>query len=241
MVRTLGFQSSNPGSTPGSATMHPKYQSVIKLRKRGKSYREIAQIAGVSKNSVSRWCKSLKLSPVAQKIIEAKTKATRIQLAAYSQRKHQLVQVENKKIRRDAAAQIHSLSRYELLLIGVALHWGEGNKKELGRIQFVNSDPYMIALYLHFLRKVLQVPEEKFYVSIRIHPNINKQSTIKFWSKITNIPQERFHITRQISRLSRGKRPRNSLPYGTLDLRTCSRQKFQQIKGWIDGLIKQNI
>jgi len=32
--------------------MHPKYQAVIKLRKRGKSYREIAKALDVSKNSI---------------------------------------------------------------------------------------------------------------------------------------------------------------------------------------------
>ena len=226
-------------STLISATMHPKYQEVIKLRKKGKSYREIAKIAGVSKNSVSRWCKNLKSPPAIQKIIDAKTKATQTQLTAYNKRRHRIVQLENKKIKENSVNQIHPLSKYELLLIGASLHWGEGNKKRLERIQFTNSDPSMIKLCLRFLREILQVPEEKFYVSIRIHPNINEQSTIKFWSKVTNVPKERFHIEHQISRLSRGKRPRNSLPYGTLDIKVCNRRKFQQIKGWIDGLIRQ--
>ena len=151
---------------------------------------------------------------------------------------------ENKEIINNAISQINSLSKRELLLVGTALYWAEGykNKKEIPgnqHIQFVNSDPYMITLFLRFLREILQVPEEKFYVSIRIHPNINEQSTIKFWSKVTNVPKERFHTEHQISRLSRGKRPRNSLPYGTLDIKVCNRQKFQQIKGWIEGLIKQ--
>jgi len=76
-------------------------------------------------------------------------------------------------------------------------------------------------------------------VGIRIHPNIKEQSVINFWAKVTDIPKERFRITHQISRASKRKRPVNSLPYGTLRLNVNSRQKFQQIKGWIEGLIRQ--
>jgi len=77
-------------------------------------------------------------------------------------------------------------------------------------------------------------------VAIHIHPNIDEKSTINFWSRVTNIPKEKFHITRQISQASKKKRPKNSLPYGTLKLDVTRRQNFFKIKGWIDGLIKEN-
>lgn len=54
--------------------MHPKYLEVVKLRKKGQSYREIAKTVSVSKNSVSRWCKNLKLPVAAERIIEEKIK-----------------------------------------------------------------------------------------------------------------------------------------------------------------------
>lgn len=54
--------------------MHSKYQEVIKLRKKGQSYREIPQEIGVAKSSASRWCKNLKLPLSAQKILDTKTK-----------------------------------------------------------------------------------------------------------------------------------------------------------------------
>jgi len=225
--------------------VHKKYKEVIKLRFKGKSYREIAKILGVSKNSVSRWCKNLRLPLAIQKIIEAKTRATRIQLVTYNRQKHQRVQAENKKIRKKALKQIQPLSKRELLLIGAALYWAEGYKKQehypTPRVSFVNSDPDMIRLFARFLRKTLRVPEEKFRLDLRVHPNINRKKAINFWSKVTNISSERFSVSHQISRLSQGKRPKNSLPYGTLKLTINGRQKFYQIKGWIDGLIKQAV
>jgi len=225
--------------------MHPKYQAVIKLRKRGKSYREIAKSVGVSKNSVSRWCKNLKLSLIAQKILERKSNYPKELFRKYNQLRAKKVQIENCKIEKEALKEIRAISKYELKLVGIALYWGEGYKNKnvipsQKHIQFANSDPKMVSLFLRFLREILKVPEEKFKLSIRVHPNINVRLATKFWAKITKISKERFYITTQISRASKGKRPSNSLPYGTLSLEVHSRQKFSQIKGWIDGLIKQN-
>lgn len=90
------------------------------------------------------------------------------------------------------------------------------------------------------MREIIQVTEEKLRVNIHIYPNISERAAINFWAKVTGIPRERFRITHQISRASKGKRPQNSLPYGTLKLDISGRQKFQQIKGWIDGLIQQS-
>ena len=224
--------------------MHPKYQGVIKLRKRGKSYREIARIACVSKSSVSQWCKNLKLPIYAQKILEKKNNYPKELFRKYNKLKARKVQLENQKIKKEAASEIHPLSKYELLLVGATLYWGEGYKSERLRskgVQLSNSDPYLVALFLRFLREIIGISEERLKVSIRVHPNINEKEVVKFWSEVTAVPRERFRITRQISRASEGKRPRNSLPYGTLDLRVNSRQKFYQIKGWIEGLLKQTV
>jgi len=223
--------------------MHPKYQEVIKLRKEGKSYREIAKIAGVSKSSVSKWCKNLKLTLYAQRILEKKSRYPKELFVKYNQLKAEQVRKENQKIRKEAASEVRPLSKYELLLIGAALYWGEGWKREnpgkYHGICFVNSDPNMVKLFLRFLRKVIQIPEEKLKVNIQIHPNIDAISAINFWSKVTKIPKERFRITTQISKASQRKRPKNSLPYGTFKLSVNDRRKFQQVKGWIDGLIRQ--
>jgi len=223
--------------------MHPQYQKALVLRLQGKSYNEIAKELSVAKSSVSQWCKNLKLPRVIQKIIESRTQAAHDQLLACNQRKHKFVQAENKRIREEAIKQISSLSRQGLLLVGTALFWGEGYKKaeqlRSPYVCFSNSDHDMVRLFMRFIREVIQAPENRIRVSIHIYPSIDEKKAINYWAKVTNLPQERFCIKRQISRASKRKRPCNSLPYGTLDLRVNSRQNFYQIRGWIDGLIRQ--
>lgn len=221
--------------------MRTDFQQAYQLRLKGKSYGEISKALSVPKSTLSSWFKDLKLPIKAQKLLEAKGRTTRESLMKFNRRRTKAIQVENQKIRQETLKEIHSFSKYELLLIGTALYWAEGQKRGTNSmVKFVNSDPAMIALYLRFLREIIQVPEQRIYPSVRIHPNIEEHSTIGFWSKVTRIPRERFKITRQISRASNGKRPRYSLPNGTLELCVSKRQKFFQIKGWIDGLKNQS-
>ncbi len=129
-------------------------------------------------------------------------------------------------------------------MIGSALYWAEGYKKQQNTnspcICFANSDPAMILLFLRFLREIIEVPEKRIRLSIQIHPNLDKKSIVNFWASITDISQERIRTKRCKSRASKGKRPKNTLPYGTADVRVSKRQYFFKIRGWIDGIKKFN-
>lgn len=225
-------------------TIPQKYQEALKLRLKGKSYREIYLSLGVPKSTLSSWFKNLTLPPPIQKILKKKGRVARAQLMEFNRCRTETIKAENRKIEQEAFKEIHLLSKYELMLIGAALYWTEGHKiekqKRTPEICFANSDPYMVALFMRFLREIVQVPEEKFRITIHIYPNIDTQSAIRFWTQVTNVPEERFYITQQISRASKRKRPFNSLPFGTLKLAICERQKCFQIKGWIDSLKNQS-
>ncbi len=216
----------------------------VKLRFQGNGYGVIAKNIGVSKTSVSNWCKKLELPTSAKKILEKKNRHIREKFKLYNQQKHQFVQNENKEIIERSIKQIPRLSKRDLLLIGASLYWAEGYNRQDKRpspyISFGNSNPDMVVLFLRFLQEVMQISEEKLRPVVQIHKNLKPESAINFWARVTNIPQKSFRITHQTSRASKGKRPYNSLPYGTLKLNVVGRQNFFMIKGWIEGLIKQN-
>ena len=226
--------------------MHPQYQKALRLRLMGKSYNEIARTLSVSKGSLSVWFRDLKLTKSAKKLLEKKTRIAREHgLFENNRQRTRAIWIENQRIKKETFNEIHSLSKYELLLVANALYWAEGYKIEAQKnkgyvVDFVNADPYMIALFLRFLREIIKVPEEKLKVCVRIHANISEQSAINFWARVTNIPKSRFRIFKQISKASNRKRPINSLPYGTLDLRVHGRKIAFRIKGWIDALKLQS-
>jgi len=221
-----------------------KKEKAFSLRSSGKSYGEILKELNIkSKGTLSYWFKDLKLSADAEKRLESKILIARKRgLFAFNEKRTKRILKENRKVFREAAESINHLSKREILLIGIALYWGEGTKSERRSnksVVFSNSDPKMIALFMRFLREILKVPEEWIGGGINIYPQINEKIARNFWSGITKIPPKRFYVTKQISRASRGIRPSNTLPYGTVAVRVNKRLLFWKIKGYIDGLGKQ--
>ncbi len=76
------------------------------------------------------------------------------------------------------------------------LYWGEGYKGDdlnpAKQVDFANSDPEMILLFMNFLRSVYVLDEKRFRVYLYCYSNQNIPKIIKFWSKLAGIPRSQF-------------------------------------------------
>ena len=213
----------------------------ISLRRKGKSYNNIRKILGLkSKGTLSHWFKNIKLSKKSIELLNKNNKlAYKRGLFIANKNRKIKIENENKKAFIDGQGYIQSISKKELLLIGAVLYWGEGTKSERSAVSlnFSNSDPLMILVYMRFIREILKIPEERIRAGIHIYPSISSDEAKKFWSKTTKLPENRFYIITQVSRASQNKRPFNILPYGTLAVKINSRQQFYKVKGMIKGIV----
>lgn len=221
-----------------------KKHAAIKLRMQGYSYNEIRRSLGMkSKSTVVYWLKDLVLPEDLQALLKQKQSLIQMQaLAAFNLQRTRKIESENIQIREVAAADVGLLSRRDLFLVGIALYWGEGFQSErvkrAHKLSFVNSNPYMVALFLRFMREILGVNDTQITVHIHLYGETDQKKAIQFWHDVTKLPHERFRSIVQVSNASSSKRPTNSLPHGTLDVRVNSRRLFHQMKGYIDGLGK---
>jgi len=88
---------------------------------------------------------------------------------------------------------INSTYKKELKAIGSMLYWGEGYKSEKSSfVDFSNSDPEMIKMFLKYLRGVYHLDEKKFRVLLYCYANQDISNLIKYWSKLTKIPVNQF-------------------------------------------------
>lgn len=224
--------------------MFSRQQKIWDLRTRGFSYNEIAKSLGIAKSTVSYWLQGIDLPPSSQNKLQVMMKqAMERGLLASNKRKSELIQKENKNIKIESAKEIVRLSEKELFLVCIALYWGEGYQSERTGsygIRFVNSNPNMIALFLRFLREALKIEDDKIKPHLNLHLNTNRNLAVNFWSKVTKLSPNKFVVTVAVSSASKGKRPVNSLPYGTLGLRVHNRRLFMKMKGWIEGLALQS-
>lgn len=132
------------------------------------------------------------------------------------------------------------------MLAGAILYWAEGYKrlrikqgKELTQhvISFVNADADMIRLFIKFLKEVMNISESRILLSMRLYPHINEGAALRYWEEATSLPKACFRRTTYlVSTASKGKRPFNRLPFGTLQVTVNSTKDFHILMGMLQGV-----
>lgn len=142
-----------------------------KLRSEGQSIKEIAKTLEVSVGSVSIWVRDIILTPEQTKVLEKRIGDPHYgRRAAYlelSKNKHQEKIAE---IYREGAKRVGKLSGRDIYLLGLALYWGEGFKKD-NLVGFATSDPDMARFFIVWLEKVFQTPKSDLI--LRVTANIS--------------------------------------------------------------------
>jgi hypothetical protein len=208
------------------------------LRKQGLSYGQILLQVDVSKDTISRWCRDIKLTN--------KQKEKLLSNKMLGQRKGSLVAADNKRQKRiERTKEIFKQSKIELgelkkrdrFLAGVAFYSAEGNKAD-GAAGFTNSDPLVIKFMMSWFEEFCHIPKHKFRGAIWIHDNLDAEAAKSFWSGLTGIPLNQFHKTYISKNKVDSKKIRKNIhQYGVFAIRFSDSDKHRQIMGWISVLL----
>ncbi len=163
-----------------------------KFRKQGYSIKELKEILGVSKSTISVWIKNVHLSEKAQSRL--RNNYTKGQLASQKTIKEK---TEQKNLEADNFA-INNLKRIDFsseinLLLCAVLYQCEGSKSIKDAVTFTNSDPDLIKTFVSLLRNSFNLDEKRFRVLMHLHKYHNEKIQKDFWSKITKIPKKQFN------------------------------------------------
>ena len=129
------------------------------------------------------------------------------------------------------------LSNDELMLkiLGTVLYWGEGYKTEKSAgVDFANSDPRMVAVFINFLRKIYNIDEKRLRGYIYCYSNQKYFEIIKFWSKITKIPTNQF--TKPYIRKDFLSSKAEKMTYGLVHVRYADKKLLNIIRDDIEKL-----
>jgi transcriptional regulator with XRE-family HTH domain len=211
----------------------------IGLRKEGKSYREIMQAVSVSKGTLSLWLCDLPLTPEEQGRLESNIVEGRRSRGAANRARRA---AREAAAMAEAAAQVPSLAESELFVAGVAAYWCEGAKTKPwrtdARVQFINSDPGLIQLFLRWLDLVRVEPERIGY-RVAMHPTTDELAARMFWSRVAGVPIERFHRTTLKKPNPNSRRKNYGDAYHGCLVITVRRSTdlYRQIAGWWAGIV----
>lgn len=171
-------------------------KKAIALRRKGYSLKELSEILGVSKSTISFWCSSVTLTHKQKARLIAKMidagHAGRIAGASSNHKKK--IDAQN-MARKDMEDLLGDVSKRDKFLSGISLYWAEGSKASstTGFI-FVNSDPKMILFMYYWLINMMDVKKEDVYIHISINKAhiIREDKVLNFWSNLLDLPRHQF-------------------------------------------------
>jgi transcriptional regulator with XRE-family HTH domain len=183
-------------------------------RDEGRSVREIQQLLGVSKSSVSSWVRDIELAPEQVEALRQRNPRYNAQLNGSHANVARALS-RRAKYQEDGRL-LARLGRREYIA-GCMLFWAEGSRCG-NSLQLTNSDPELIRFFVHFLRRQLGVPDEKIRVACNLFADHEeRQHEIEqFWLDVVALPRSALTKT-MVNRYSKWsqKKRKNKLPYGT--------------------------
>lgn len=210
-----------------------------RLRESGYSIKNIAKKLKVSVSSVSNWVRDIELTPEQRAVLEEHARNP-----YYGKRKDYLDLIKRTKeqkierLRKGGIREIGGLSKRELFLVGSALYWAEGFKKD-SQVGFANQDPDMVRLFIMWLNKCFGYNLSQLTARTTINIGHKKRASEinDYWSQITGIPLNQFKkpIYQRVKWKKVYDNPNDY--YGVLRIKVRKSKDFlRRIYGFIEGL-----
>ena len=213
-------------------------RKAIELRKQGFTYSEILERVKIAKSTLSSWLHSVGLAKhIQHRITEKKRLAA---LRGSLARKNTRIAL-TKRIFQEARSDISNITSRELWLMGIMLYWAEGSKEKEHHpgsgIQFSNSDPGMIRLFLIWLLRICKIQKNQIIFEIYIHEN-SKNNIPKvqyYWAQTTRFPVRSFdRVYFKRNRVKPNRKNIGDLYFGLLRVKVrASSTLNRKIAGWV--------
>ncbi|MDP2650752.1 MAG: hypothetical protein Q8P04_01505 [bacterium] len=131
-----------------------------------------------------------------------------------------------------------SIKDKELKALGTMLYWAEGFQASYADIvDFANSKPAMISLFLKFLRRICGIDESKLRIYLYCYSNQDVKGLVDYWSTLTGVPKAQFtkpYIREDFKIEKVGK-----MKYGLIHIRYYDKKLLELIKKWTEEYIKK--
>jgi len=205
-------------------------QEALKLRKQGRSYKEIMKRVPVSKSTLSGWLTHLKLTTEQEAALEKRSKIIQDRgrlKAALTNRKN--------RIRREQEAVSAAKKEFplyikdHLFVAGIVLYWAEGSKKS-SSFQFVNSDPEAIKVMVRWITAYLKIPKKSIGVRLYIHRVYAHENCEQFWAHMLQIPVKSLKKT--VYKPTAHKVKKNPEYKGCVRLEVGKIDNYRKVMAW---------
>lgn len=174
-----------------------KKELAIKLRKQGKSYRDIEKEIGVNRSTLSGWLKNIELtekqkSKLNNNWLNALVRARKE--AALVHKKDRAERIEKIKQEVEFFLKDIKIDKKTGELLMAAFYLAEGGKTESNFV-IANSNPQILQGIINLHRYLYNLDETKFRCCLHLRKDQDEKKLKSFWSKLLKIPENKFTKT----------------------------------------------
>jgi hypothetical protein len=171
-------------------------EQAVELRRKGQTVPQIATELGVAKSSAYQWVKHLPLDATIERGAERRRRHSKQMTDARWEPHRRARDAERAEVNESLSGWVGELSDREVLLVGAATYWCEGTKAKPWRrndcrLQFINSDPALVLLFLRFV-ELLGVDRSLLRYRLSIHESADAEAAGRWWSEVVDVPYESF-------------------------------------------------
>jgi len=166
----------------------------VKLRKQGRSIRDIESELKITRSTLSGWFKNVELTKSQKKVLEHKHQKALVKARKEAVKWHNKQKADRLKIAEFEADKTLSkiTADREILELSLALlYLGEGAKVG-SKTSIGNSDPLILKFFLKIMRDVYAIKVDNMSFYLHLRADQNPELMKKYWSKELRIPINRF-------------------------------------------------
>lgn len=115
-----------------------------------------------------------------------------------------------------------------LLICGLMLYCGEGNRSNRHSTQLANLDHRILKVFIGFLRKICGVNKNKISLYVQLYKRFNKEEALEYWSKTLLIPKAQIGIYPHTDKRSKLEEQRSKFGIARIQFNNY------KLKNWIE-------
>jgi hypothetical protein len=144
-------------------------------------------------------------------------------------------QAQDEFLKKQARSSFAACWPEPVFVAGLALYWGEGDKRTRHQVRITNTDPGIIRSFQGFLKKYGGNLGTRIWISLIIYEDLDRRACESFWQEESGIAPERFHRTVVI----KGRGTERRSPHGICILGVSSTPLKTTILTWIEEMEKR--
>ena len=211
--------------------MRQDREKVFELRREGKSYREIQNLVGISRDTLCKWFKNEEWSNHIKKSnTEKQVKISIERLKKLHEGRRIMLEKKYRQVEEEAIIEFEIYKNDPLFTAGLMLYAGEGDKASRNLVRLSNSEFHLHLVFISFSGKFLKVGRDKIKVWLLLYPDHSIEECLDFWSGKLKIDKKNFTKSQVIL----GKEKSRKLQYGVGNSIISSTSLKKKILKWLE-------